>query len=344
MDQQRLREAVELAAAKAVQDHAAQLCTSVVARVLAELEPVLSVAPGSSPTDLLNAAIASVQDATSQADILTSLLDGAEKFSERCGLLVTRGANAAGWQCRGISLDVFRRTQLDCSRGLSERAIRTKAPAAGSIFELDSNFASQLGEPKDGNVILLPLAVRDRVVALLFADGGAKGAEGLDVSAVEILVRSTVLWLETLSMRKVSADQPAQAPAQVVSASGHGVAAADPTPHAPFAGAANPRPENPARGAAHSGNGESHDEAHSKARRFAKLLVEEIKLYNQGKVSEGRQNRDLYSRLREDIEKSRAAYNKRFGDAIQDVDYFTGELVRILADNDRSLLGSNFPA
>jgi len=85
------------------------------------------------------------------------------------------------------------------------------------------------------------------------------------------------------------------------------------------------------------------DEAHVKARRFAKLLVEEIKLYNQTKVAEGRARGDLYSRLREDIEKSRAAYHKRYGESVRDVDYFSQELMRILADNNRTVMGAGFP-
>ena len=85
------------------------------------------------------------------------------------------------------------------------------------------------------------------------------------------------------------------------------------------------------------------DPAHEKARRFAKLLVEEIKLYNQSKVAEGRARGDLYQRLREDIEKSRAAYRKRYGQTISDVDYFSQELLRILADNNPSLMGAGFP-
>ena len=86
------------------------------------------------------------------------------------------------------------------------------------------------------------------------------------------------------------------------------------------------------------------DEAHDKARRFAKLLVEEIKLYNQanGKFAEGRKRGDIYGVLREDIDKSRAAYQKRYGDSVSDVDYFSQELVRILADNNRAMLGPGY--
>ena len=94
-----------------------------------------------------------------------------------------------------------------------------------------------------------------------------------------------------------------------------------------------------------------HEAKHRAALRFegaypeSKLLVDEIKLYNQSKVAEGKQNRDLYRVLREDIEKSRATYDKRYGGTpVAPARYFDSEIVRILADNDRSLMGSDFPA
>jgi hypothetical protein len=71
--------------------------------------------------------------------------------------------------------------------------------------------------------------------------------------------------------------------------------------------------------------------------------VEEIKLYNQSRVVEGKLNRDLYERLKEDIEKSRATYDKRYRETpVATADYFNQELIRILADNDISLLGASF--
>ena len=98
-----------------------------------------------------------------------------------------------------------------------------------------------------------------------------------------------------------------------------------------------PAPEEPSIPAA-------DQEVHKKAKRFAKLLVDEIKLYNQAKVAEGRQKRDLYDRLKEDIEKSRSTYEKRYGQTpAASGNYFNQEVVRILAENDASLLGGNFP-
>ena len=84
-------------------------------------------------------------------------------------------------------------------------------------------------------------------------------------------------------------------------------------------------------------------EVHRKAQRFAKLLVDEIKLYNQAKVTEGRENKDLYDRLKEDIEKSRVTFQKRYGaTAAASAEYFQNELIHTLAEDDLSIMGANF--
>lgn len=89
---------------------------------------------------------------------------------------------------------------------------------------------------------------------------------------------------------------------------------------------------------------ESEQRAHNDARRFARLLVSEIKLYNGVKVSEGRRNYDLYSRLAEEIDRSRKVYDKRVSPAVAArFDYFYDELVQTLADGDKEKLGADCP-
>jgi len=79
---------------------------------------------------------------------------------------------------------------------------------------------------------------------------------------------------------------------------------------------------------------------HDEARRFARLLVSEIKLYNEAKVEQGRKNKDLYERLKEDIDRSRQMYDERIPDDVRKTsNYFYDELVRILADGDAASLG-----
>ncbi|HEX6184741.1 MAG TPA: GAF domain-containing protein [Pyrinomonadaceae bacterium] len=83
---------------------------------------------------------------------------------------------------------------------------------------------------------------------------------------------------------------------------------------------------------------------HNEARRFARLLVSEIKLYNEQKVREGRDASDLYERLREDIDRSRQMYDKRVRPEVSNrYDYFDHELVNMLAEGDRNKLGADYP-
>lgn len=83
---------------------------------------------------------------------------------------------------------------------------------------------------------------------------------------------------------------------------------------------------------------------HNDARRFARLLVSEIKLYNEQKVSEGREASDLYDRLREAIDRSREMYTKRVHAPVAaKFDYFHYELVNSLGEGDADRLGSNYP-
>lgn len=83
---------------------------------------------------------------------------------------------------------------------------------------------------------------------------------------------------------------------------------------------------------------------HTDARRFARILIDEIKLYNEQKVSEGRAGNDLYKRLREEMDRSRQAYDKRVNPRVAArYDYFHHELVNTLAEGDPSKLGDDYP-
>ena len=94
------------------------------------------------------------------------------------------------------------------------------------------------------------------------------------------------------------------------------------------------------RGAAFQSPQSEDAKKHDEARRFARLLVSEIKLYNESKVEQGRKNRDLYERLKEDIDRSRQMYDDRIADEVRKTsNYFYDELVRILADGNAASLG-----
>ena len=77
--------------------------------------------------------------------------------------------------------------------------------------------------------------------------------------------------------------------------------------------------------------------------RFAQLLITELRLYNQLAVEAGRENKDLYHRLRREIDRARRMYDQRVGaGAGVHGDYFHEELVKDLAGGDISNLGTDY--
>ncbi len=309
---------IEKAVAEVLDSNLSRLRTEIAQRASADLQK-LQAAGNSSLGEQISAALAGIQDAASQAEILKKLLEGAAQFAPRAALFVVRGTSITGWQGLGFeNNDVISGANLSPSGPLLARATQDRSVAEGSAGEFDASLMKKLKSPADGQCAVLPLVVKDKVAALLYADSGTSSGNALESAPLSSLMRFAGVWLELNALRKserIPADEPQPA------------AATAPTP--------TTMPEQPV---------ENDSEMSKKARRFAKLLVEEIKLYNQTKVTQGRENRDLYERLKEDIEKSRATYEKRYGQSLAaSGEYFNQELVRILADNDIKLMGNNFP-
>jgi hypothetical protein len=313
---------IEEAVAEVLDAALPKLRAEIVRRAVEVVES-LAPAPGASPSDLLNAAAAAIHESGSQADILRHLLEGEARFAGRVALFVVKGNAISGWQGIGFEdNDVIKTLSIQTGSGLLGKAIQARNPASGSAQEFDAGFVKSIKAPADGQCLVLPLVVKDKVAAVIYADAGTVSGGTLDSSGLQALTRFAAIWLELAALRKAGGSSAAEEVAQ-------------PQPAAAMAASA------PASAPAASGSEE--DELHKKARRFAKLLVEEIKLYNQPRVEEGRRHKDLYDRLKVDIEKSRSTYDKRYAEsAVASADYFTQELIRILADNDASLMGASF--
>ena len=79
---------------------------------------------------------------------------------------------------------------------------------------------------------------------------------------------------------------------------------------------------------------------HRRANRVAKVSMQDIKLLRPEQVRLGCEHKDLCLRLRDDIEKARKEYDRRFRPILgQPVDYFYHWMVEILADGDPEALG-----
>jgi hypothetical protein len=383
MADKQLQQIVERAVAQALESQLPKLQAELVERVLAELpaSSAAAAAPsagsptGSATQGNLVQAVSSIHAGSTQKEILRALLDAGSAYGARLALFVVKGGNATGWQGRGFGDDEsVKDFALDMSAGPVAHSYQNRIVAPANSAEMDGRFVQRFGGPENEQILMLPLVLKDKVAALLYADGGSEGI--LDAPALEVLVMATSSWLEVASLRKQTqkdttdtaiAPPPIAPPppqAQTVSSFSdpfashnpkHTAAKVAPPPPAPepasaevvevaHAASASAAASAPATAAdPFAGMSAEDADTHRKAQRFARLLVDEIKLYNQAKVNEGRRNKDLYDRLKEDIEKSRSTYQKRYGSTVAaSGDYFPKEVVRSLAEDDLGVMGANF--
>jgi hypothetical protein len=384
MPENRIEEIVRNAVAQSLERQLSALRESVVQDVLREVAPALagkekdrntdtendnSTAETPGVSDTLQRAVSAIQAGTNQKEILRALLDNSSLYSGRAALFIIKAGTASGWQGTGFSgSEPIKDFVPNINSGLGAKVMQSRSAEAGQISEFDKQFAVKFGSPAEGKIVLLPLLLKDKISALVYADGGTDAeadAIALDVAALDVLVRATSAWLEVISQRK-QAQKDGTPEAEMNSATAitdpfaahspvHGKTeqAAEPAPVAAMSaaaawGAPSSSPTaapSPAPAAPHASPAMTDADAdvHRKAQRFARLLIDEIKLYNQAKVTEGRKHKDLYDRLKEDIDKSRTTYQKRYGaSAASNADYFTQELIRNVAEDDVSLLGPSF--
>jgi hypothetical protein len=364
---------VEKAVSQVLEGHLPQLRKELVRRVLEEVQPHLGEAAGTAgngAADLLSA-VSAIHAGTTQKEILRALLESTAAYSGRAALFVIKSGSATGWQGRGFdNSDDVKDFSLDVNSRAPGKALQSRAVVSAGVSEMDPRFISQFGAPAQDSVLVLPLRLKDKVAALVYCDAGTAGNGKMEAAALELLVAATSAWLEVASLRKqalkegvaeAAGEKFEAPPVQTVSSfsdpfAGHApkhvaappVAVEEPAmaeataevvsvPTAMAAAAAAPATD------AFAHMSPEDAEVHRKAQRFARLLMDEIKLYNQAKVAEGRKHKDLYDRLKEDIDKSRSTYQKRYGNTVAaSVDYLSSELIRSLAEDDASLLGPNF--
>jgi hypothetical protein len=395
-----------------------------------------SRAKASSDMAIVKAGIGEINEQKSQAEILKTLVNRASSFAPRVAFFVIKGEQATGWRGRGfegtVGDDAIQQISFsvnaDTVVGNAAKGLATWSGGPGSHSE-DHLILSRLGDEPAQRIVSIPLTVRGRAVAVLYADSAGLDSESINLEALETLVTVSGMAVELLSAARGSAAQkraveeaPAPAPASVEEQpqpsyeptseySSTPEPEPESTPEPSFSGADTIQSYEPAYEPppAHEStpvepasfveavpveeaagvfedssateqetvvpvepawtpsvdaspaatprrrygqdaelpvevHGDEERRLHNDARRFARLLISEIKLYNEQKVAEGRSEHDLYDRLKEYIDRSREMYDKRVkGEVANRYDYFHSELVNTLAEGDASKLGANYP-
>lgn len=275
--------------------------------------------------------IRGLDGATSLSEVLDALALAAAREAARAAVVVLRNERIHGWKLTGFGPRDAQPKLIDLP--LAESGVIALAVgAARAVTTRDSATASvgpgfeRLSTDRMG--LAVPVVVGGRVVAVVYADAVTMDGHDRPVPScwpelIEVLARHAGRCLEALTTQKTATPKITTTGAQGQGAQG-----------AP--GAAGPSTST-------SGTTmmQITDGVAAAARRTARLLVSEIRLYHEPAVDEGRKQRNLLSRLAPEIEKARQAYNEQVPAGVRgDTDFFHQELIRTLAGGDAALLGN----
>ncbi len=351
----------QLEAAQASQSNLVQglgLATAGVAGVA-----VGSVGTGTVAYPALHTAITEIDAQRQQADVLSALVRHAAQCAPRIAFFVIKSGSAIGWKAVGFTNGLTDDTVRTLNLSLQANPLLHDSTSALRTVTANNTATGVLG-PYDATVadaVAVPLVIRGKAAAVLYADSGDGGGH-VNLDALESLMQVTSMAIELLPVRRTQPAAPvAAAPAPAFAPPPQ----PEPVQATPFAFKAEEPPAVPAsvvtplpavaevKEAAPASvpqaqpttlQSDEEVRAHNDARRFARLLVSEIKLYNEQKVTEGRRAHDLYERLKEDIDRSRQMYEKRVSASVAaKFDYFYDELLHTLGEGDPAKLGSGCP-
>src|SRR5579871_527192 len=203
-DSKQIQQIVERVVAQVFERQLPKLQSELVEKVLAELpaDGASSQSHASGPSHgSLVAAVSGIHAGTTQKEILRALLDAGSSYASRLALFVVKAGTANGWQGRGFGNDDgVKDFALDMAAGPVAHAYQNRVAAPANIAEMDQRFVQQFGGPENEQILVLPLVLKEKVAALLYADGGSDNL--LDAPSLEVLVMSTSAWLEVVSLRK----------------------------------------------------------------------------------------------------------------------------------------------
>ena len=275
------------------------------------------------------AVVRDLDHAETQVEILNRLLENCLRNASRAVLLVLKNGAWSVWKAAGLpggapgAEELRKVTLTEADEGLFAR-VREGAPTRLAV---GNEVSARLLCPDAAEIVVVPMTVGEKISGALYADAKAEDVDRFNPDSIAVLAYLAGLLIDRLprrrlrpspALREIERDlwQPTGTPAALPrSASGERLSTAPPAPS-------------------------DEDERYIEARRFAELLVSEIKLYNERAVREGREEGNLYRRLKGEIDLSRQVYEQKFPEAARaGSDFLREELVRILADGRPEALG-----
>src|ERR1700742_1451502 len=157
---------------------------------------------------LLRDSVVELNEQHTQAEVLNALVARAANFAPRVVLFVVKGNNALAWAARGLDENVGNASVRGLTVSLQSDSVLRDALNAQQTFygSPDQQAENQLIFGKLGNlrpqrVLAVPLKVRSKAAAIIYADSAERGEAAINVEAIELIVSTAGMVVELVSLR-----------------------------------------------------------------------------------------------------------------------------------------------
>lgn len=270
----------------------------------------------------LNQVVRRLRSYQSEAEWLSAVLDGAASFSQQAAVFALQNERASLKAKEGLDLPSDLSFEIK-SAGAFAGAIDSKDPVVALRTAAEVGPALSSPDPA-ARAHIFPVLNGQRVAALIFA----ADPDYLDVNALELVggMASAVLERQSNTTIHTRISAPHGSKPEPVNGA--------PPPIAP--------PKRPAL-PAWADLGEEQQAIHIKAQRFSRVTVAEMQLARPEACRAGREQKNLYVFLKQEIDKARETYRKQYMTIPSMVDYLHLELVQTAGEGDESRLGADYP-
>ena len=283
---------------------------------------------------LIEHQVARLASALNPPDVFQQLLDGSRLGAPRAPILLLRQGRLKGWGSVGYPPEtdrILRAVTLAMDSGWLHRIVSD--PAATLVFRGPDEAADPLiGRGPSSEAVGAPIRIGGKTVGALLAERNAGESPWLPpVLGLLVSVARTRLELD-LAWRKLRTASGER--------SGMGTAVANdeetPTPAPP---ATEPAGESGLAAWAKDPTTGAEGKRRDEARRYARLVATDIRLYNEEAVSLGRRHRDLARRIADHLEMGKETFGRRFPDlGSEGLTLLREAYIQVLAGGDSGLL------
>jgi hypothetical protein len=298
-------------------------------------------APREPTVDVLHKYIKKISSAVNQLNLITSFLEGINAFCSRAALFLLREDKLVGWKGNGFSGqegeigdEEIKKIFFSLSASTIFKYVLDKRKTyigPPSSQPDDHLIYSRFGGPIPEKVFSLPFFVKGKPQAVIYTD--AYGGQQIGKKEIEVIATVGEMSLDLLPLRqKILAKVKTQEFEEDQDKEDQDIISQVPPP-------SPPSPQEPFQPMPDLDDRTSATIRENDPDRLARVIVNDIILYNQKQVEDARNKGNIYESLQNTILQSRELYLNKFSD----LSAFERQLIETLAKGNKGALkGYNF--